>query len=125
MFANKAACLSILGMGLFLLASAGCDESSVASESASDDAPIDQRLVGRWRHTGTYVSGDFTAAMDLWFVLNADGTFEYFKGGVAAGNSSSSLVNSGQGDVMRGKWRAESKTLFTRAEGSDWRETGK
>ncbi len=133
--ANKRAIFTCLGLGiggLILLGPTACDDHSASSEysanasdGANDSAQIDQRLVGRWRHTDAYVSGDFSAAIDLWFVLNADGTYESFKGGVAAGNSDTSLVNGGHGDVAKGKWRTESKILFTAAEGSDdWQRQG-
>jgi hypothetical protein len=124
--ANKSVLFICLTLGIGLISSAGCDESSVASESAQDDPQVDQRLVGKWRHTDTYVSGDFSAAIDLWFVLNSDRTYEYFKGSVAAGNSDSFVANGGHGDVTRGKWRTESKVLYTCPEGSEqWREAGK
>jgi len=114
---NKRLGLAAFGLGLILLGLTGCDDVSASGESAQVDASVDQRLVGRWRHTDTYVSGDFSAAIDLWFVLNPDGTYEYFKGAVAAGGSHSSLVSGGRGDVLKGKWRTESKVLFTCPEG--------
>ena len=134
-FASKRtlyACMGLAIGGLILLGPMACDDHSgpVASLSAGIDdsasAALDTRLVGRWRHTDTYVSGSFTAAIDLWFILKADGTYEYSKGSVAAGDSDTSLVNGGHGDVARGKWRAESKILYTCAEGSsEWRPVGR
>jgi hypothetical protein len=118
--------------GLILLGPMACEEHSgsvpsiVAAGDDSNNAEIDQRLVGRWRHTDAYVSGDFSAAIDLWFILKSDGTYEYVKGAAAAGNSDTSLVNGGQGNVTKGKWRAESKILYTSAEGSsEWQPAGR
>jgi len=134
--ANKRAIYACLGLaigGLILLGPTACEEHSSSSSAISasgDDSPnaenLDQRLVGRWRHTDTYVSGDFSAAMDLWFTLQSDGTYEYFKGAAAAANAETSLVNSAQGNVERGKWRAESKILYTSADGSgQWQPVGR
>jgi hypothetical protein len=132
---NKRAIFTCLGLGiggLILLGPTACDDHSASNESSvtttdgnGDAAQIDQRLVGRWRHTDAYVSGDFSAAIDLWFILKADGAYESFKGSVAAGNSDTSLVNGGHGDVAKGKWRTESKILYTAAESSDdWQRQG-
>jgi hypothetical protein len=127
-------CIGLLMGGMILLGPTACEEhsgsspsiSAAADDSNSSAASIDSRLIGRWRHTDTYVSGQFTAATDRWFVLNADGTYEYFKGKSAAGNAATTMVNSAAGDVAKGKWRAESKILYTCADGSDqWQAAGR
>src|SRR5690349_18457614 len=125
-------CIGLAIGGLILLGPMACEEHSdstaavAAGDDSSNSANLDQRLVGRWRHTDAYVSGSFTAAVDLWFILKSDGTYEYFKGAAAAGNSDTSLVNAGQGNVAKGKWRAESKILYTSADGSDqWQPAGR
>jgi hypothetical protein len=125
-------CIGLALGGLILLGPTACEEHSGSSASisaASDDSNasvIDSRLIGRWRHTDTYVSGEFTAVVDRWFVLNADGTYEYFKGKAAAGNADTSMINGGGGDIAKGKWRAESKILYTSAEGSnEWQPAGR
>jgi len=134
--AKKRAIYTCIGLaigGLVLLGPTACDEhsGSVAPSlaGAGDDSgctDIDQRLVGRWRHTDAYVSGDFTTAVDLWFILKSDGTYEYFKGASAAGNSDASIVNAGRANVAKGKWRAESKLLYTSTEGSsEWQPAGR
>ena len=134
--AKKRAIYTCIGLaigGLILLGPMACEEHSgsvpslaAAGDDSSSASDIDQRLVGRWRHTDAYVSGDFTAAVDLWFILKSDGTYEYFKGAAAAGDSGTSLVNGGQGNAAKGKWRAESKILYTSAEGSsEWQPAGR
>ena len=124
MFAKNHANFLSITLGLILLASAGCDQSSIASE-AQDDLKLDPRLVGRWRHTDAYVSGNFSAAIDEWLILDADGTYEYFKGGVAAGDCDSSLADDGHGDITTGKWSTESRILFTCPKGAgEWQQAG-
>jgi hypothetical protein len=78
---------------------------------------LDPQLVGRWRYTSTYVSGDFSAASDTWLILNPDGTFEYGYGRVGAGGSSASIVTD-RGDAETGKWRAEDRVLMYQGTGS-------
>ena len=79
---------------------------------------LDQRLVGRWRNTQTYVSGDFTAATDTWFILNADGTYEYGHAKTGAGGMSGSMVTD-RSDAETGQWRAEDKQLLLRGSSSN------
>jgi hypothetical protein len=87
-------------------------------------AQLDQRLVGRWLYTHTYVSGDFTAASDTWFILNADGTYQYGGGRAAAGGAGSSMVTD-RANMETGRWRAEDKTLYAMPEGSsEWSVVG-
>ena len=78
---------------------------------------LDAQLVGRWRYTSTYVSGDFSAASDTWLILNPDGTFEYGYGRVGAGGSSASIVTD-RGDAETGKWRIENRVLMYQDSGS-------
>jgi hypothetical protein len=80
---------------------------------AAPAANIDQRLVGRWLNTETYVSGDVSFATDTWFILNADGTYEYGHKKTAGGGMAGSIVGE-RGDAETGHWRAEDKQLLLR-----------
>lgn len=91
-------------------------------EPPEPSANLDQQLVGRWRNTETYVSGDFSAATDTWLILNADGTFEYGHGKTGAGGAAGSVV-SGRGDATTGKWRSQDKMLMYQETGSSGWET--
>ena len=89
-------------------------------------AELDPQLVGRWRFTSTYVSGEFSAASDTWFILSGDGTYAYGGGKVGAGDASASAVT-GDGDFERGRWRAEDRILYlaTGDAGAPWQRLGR
>jgi hypothetical protein len=71
---------------------------------------LDPGLVGRWRYTWTQTSGDFTAAVDTWLILNGDGTYEYGYSKGGAGGAAGSVVTD-RGDATTGKWRAQDRLL--------------
>lgn len=107
-----------------LLRSACHSESSQGSHREDGDEErtaaeeIDRRLVGAWRHTDAYASGDFTAAVDDRLWLAVDGAYRE-GGAAAAGDSGSSLVDREE-DRADGEWRCEGKVLYLKPEGGDW-----
>lgn len=76
-----------------------------------DPSLLDRRLVGEWRYTSTYVSGDFSVATDYFMRFEPNGVVWYTDGRSAGGGSSSSFVT-GELDVHQASWKAESKSLF-------------
>jgi hypothetical protein len=102
----------------------GGDAPTVVAPQRQTGEQRDSRLVGRWRHTHTYVSGDFTAATDSFLVLKADGTAEAWSGSAAAGASHSSVVSHGGADVERGRWKTENKTLYVTGGDGSWEKLG-
>ncbi len=91
------------------------DDRDQAEEATED---IDRRLVGAWRHTDAYASGDFTAAVDDRLWLAEDGAYRE-GGAAAAGDSGSSLVDREE-DRADGAWKCEDKILYLKPEGGDW-----
>ncbi|MDQ3015181.1 MAG: hypothetical protein M3R25_00425 [Bacteroidota bacterium] len=81
---------------------------------------LDQTLVGRWRYTDSYVSGDFSFATDWFMNINSDGSLLYTDGRTAGGGSNSS-IDSGDGDVHEVSWKAENKIIYLNA-GQGWQE---
>jgi hypothetical protein len=86
--------------------------------SGSNGAGGDPRLVGTWRYTDSYVSGDFSMTTSYNFGLSADGQFVYGSGGVAGGGDAGSL-GSGGGITNQGLWRGENGVLYL-DEGAGW-----
>lgn len=92
----------------------------------------DQRLVGAWRYSKTYISGSFSSITVRNLVIKADGTcleggrlmasMEHAdNGGNATGWSS---ADSGRGAEHRGRWHTEGKNIILRwSDGSSetWR----
>ena len=81
---------------------------------------LDPNLVGRWRYTNAYVSGDFSFATDYFMKINADGSLLYTDGRTAGGGPNSS-IDSGDGDVYTVSWKAENKIIYLN-DGNGWQE---
>ncbi|MBK9981530.1 MAG: hypothetical protein IPP15_03740 [Saprospiraceae bacterium] len=92
--------------------------SSSGSNNSADNTTHDQSLLGTWRYTESYVSGDFSFATDWFLWVNADGSFQYSDGRTAGGGSNSS-IDSGNGDVHNAKWKTENKSIFV-DDGNGW-----
>lgn len=117
----------VLVLGGLLLAAwlesgddAGADSTESSSHSAGSSAAArDPDLIGAWRHTDTYVSGDFTGVVDEYLWLNADGSYQE-GGNAAAGNSGSSVVT-GEGGGDHGAWMTEDRVLYLMPSGAgEW-----
>ncbi len=81
---------------------------------------IDPNLIGRWRYTNSYVSGEFSFATDYFMKINADGSLLYTDGRTAGGGPNSS-IDSGDGDVYTVSWKAENKIIYLN-DGNGWQE---
>ena len=84
---------------------------------------IDRALIGIWRFTDSYVSGDFSFATDYFMEFNGDGTALYTDGRTAGGGPTSS-IDSGAGDVHRVNWKAENQVIYI-DEGTGWQHYAK
>jgi len=79
---------------------------------------IDQRLIGDWRYTYTYVSGEFSFATDYHMSLHPDGTMVYREGRTAGGGSDVS-IDSGENEDTHLQWKTEGQTIYVDG-GNGW-----
>lgn len=93
--------------------------ATIARDADQADAAHDPRLIGSWRHTDAYASGDFTAAVDDLLHLFGDGT--YREGGrAAAGDAAASFVGDSQ-EGADGAWQTADRIFYVRpAGGAEW-----
>ena len=89
-----------------------------AADKSTADVQLDPRLIGGWRHTDTYVSGDFGAVSEWYMQLHADGTYRYGDGQMMGGDSNTSF-DSGQGSASTGRWKTEKDVVYIN-EGHGW-----
>ena len=80
--------------------------------------PKDNRLVGSWRFTDSYVSGQFSFATDYHMEIHADGNFLYGKGRTMGGGPDSS-IDSGESGYDQGSWKAENGIMYVH-DGKEW-----
>ncbi|MEJ2196513.1 MAG: hypothetical protein P8X73_16890 [Ignavibacteriaceae bacterium] len=78
----------------------------------SDNYQRDPMLVGAWRYSKSYVSGDFSMVTERYMEVRADGTYSYSDGKVAGGGNSGSFNSGNGGDVITGKWRTENGIIY-------------
>ena len=99
---------------------ASASQSSDASQSNFQvvQGPKDQRLVGSWRFTDSYISGQFSFATDYHMEIHADGNFFYGKGRTMGGGPDSS-IDSGESGYDQGSWKTENGSLYVH-DGTDW-----
>jgi len=79
---------------------------------------IDPKLVGNWRYTDSYVSGQFSFATDYFMRFNPDGTMLWTDGRTAGGGPDISM-DSGTGDVHQAQWKIDNKTIWLNG-GNGW-----
>lgn len=72
----------------------------------------DPALVGLWRYSESYTSGDFSMVTQRFLEVRPDGTYSYGKGQVAGGGNSGSFDSGRGGDVITGKWRTENGMIY-------------
>lgn len=82
---------------------------------------LDSRLIGAWRHTHVYGSGQFSGIVEDYLWLNEDGTYRE-SGNAAAGDANNSMIT-GPGNAASGRWKTEDKVLYVMAAGSyEWQK---
>jgi hypothetical protein len=103
----------------------GTAEAPVArADSRPHDGPRDARLLGRWRYSQSYTSGQFTAVSEEFIEFGADGHCAYGGGRVMAGDANTS-GDSGRGSLSPCEWQAGQKQLQLREPGGAWRSAGR
>lgn len=80
----------------------------------------DPALVGYWRYTDSYTSGDFSAATTTDMQIFADGRYLYGNGRVIGGGDAGSFDSGGGGDVTRGFWKTDNREVYTSTDGQNW-----
>lgn len=85
--------------------------TSSFNDRQNDGFERDQMLIGSWRYTESYTSGDFSMVTEKYMEVRPDGTYSYGNGIVAGGGNAGSF-GSGGGDAIHGKWRTENGLIF-------------
>jgi len=93
--------------------------SSVNVVENTEAAKLDNALIGLWRYTDTYVSGEYSFATDYFLQFKANGVIITTDGRTAGGGPTSSL-DSGDGDTHQGVWKSENKTIWTKDNAGQW-----
>jgi hypothetical protein len=88
-----------------------------ASASAQRPAPaqaveVDPALVGHWRKSESYTSGDFSAASESNIYLLADGTYRLGASKLYGGGDAGSFGSEGGGGGETGRWRTAGRILY-------------
>jgi len=94
-------------------------QTHVTVIGGSDASKLDRSLIGLWRFTDTYVSGEYSFATDYFIQFNSNGVILVTDGRTAGGGPTSS-IDSGDGDVQQGVWKTENKTVWTSDGKSEW-----
>lgn len=89
----------------------------------TDPSLLDMNLVGNWRRTESYVSGEFSFATDWHLQINRDGTYAYGEGRTAGGGPNSS-IDSGTGRTEHGQWKSENNAIWL-FDGTRWQRYAK
>jgi hypothetical protein len=72
----------------------------------------DPMLIGVWRYTDSYTSGDFSMVTEKYMEVRPDGSYSYGNGKVAGGGDSGTFDSGSGGDVIQGKWRTENGLIY-------------
>jgi hypothetical protein len=85
---------------------------SSGKPSRTQEVEIDPALVGQWRKTDSYTSGDFSAASEANIALLADGTYRYGPSKLYGGGDAGSFGSESGGGGERGRWRTANRILY-------------
>jgi hypothetical protein len=115
-FAERCAAMDIVFRGL-----------RVHLPGSAEFGPVnrDPRLIGRWRYTKVYSSGNFTSTVVRYLVLAADGSCQEggrMMAGMMHGDgrgsfAGSSSANAGGGADVRGHWRTDGRQVIINWDG--------
>lgn len=88
-------------------------------QSSSSNEQRDPYLVGGWRHTETFSSGEFGTVSEWYMTINQDGSYVYGDAQIAGGGDGYSF-NSGEGSGNEtGRWKTENSMIYIN-EGYGW-----
>lgn len=97
-----------------------------AAKSGSATGKLDQRFIGSWVNTNSYVSGDFSAASEQYVQFHPNGTFVHSSGRVVGGGNNGSFDSGASANTTRGRWQAQDRILYYLADGSNgWEAYGR
>lgn len=79
----------------------------------------DPNLVGGWRHTETYTSGEFGTVSEWYMNIYRDGSYTYGDGQIAGGSNDYSFYSGEGSGHETGKWKTENDLIYIN-EGYGW-----
>jgi hypothetical protein len=95
------------------LSRAGKGASASAQKPARTQAvEVDPALVGHWRKSESYTSGDFSAASESNIYLLPDGTYRFGASKLYGGGDAGSFGSEGGGGGEQGRWRTANRVLY-------------
>lgn len=110
---------------LFERASATKTRTAASDARRVAAANLDARVIGSWRKTNAYVSGNFSAVSEKYVQFFADGTFVFSNGRVVGGGNSGAFDSGGSSDTTRGNWQTQNTNLYYMESGTNqWNAYG-
>lgn len=82
------------------------------SNTMTNNQQLDPALIGLWRYTDSYTSGDFSMVTEKYMEVRPDGTYSYGNGKVAGGGNSGTFDSGSGGDVINGKWKTQNGIIY-------------
>lgn len=94
--------------------------STATAQGQAGDLQRDPTLIGRWRHSESMTSGEFTGVVQTMMTIFPDGRYSYGEGQFAGGGPGVSGSTAG-GDTAVGEWRTQDSIVYIREPGRpDW-----
>lgn len=105
---------------------AGKLEEAPAADNQNPGSGIsrDPALIGGWRHTESYTSGEFSMVSEWYMNIYLDGSYTYGDGQVAGGDASTGFESGGNSGNSRGQWKTENAVVYIN-EGYGWQPYAK
>jgi len=82
------------------------------NNSMNNNQQLDPALIGFWRYTDSYTSGDFSMVTEKYMEVRADGTYSYGNGKVAGGGNSGTFDSGSPGNVITGRWKTQNGIIY-------------
>lgn len=105
----------------------GANQSMGGSPQAQAEQANEQRdpyLLGGWRHTETFSSGEFGTVSEWYMTIRRDGTYTYGDGEIAGGSDDYSFYSEGGSGNETGRWKTENSIIYIN-EGTGWQAYAK
>ncbi len=103
------------------MSNGGNNPGSLGGSAGQQEESIqrDPNLIGGWRHTESYTSGEFGMVSEWYLNINADGSYTYGDGKVAGGGDGYSFDSGDGGSRSTGQWKTENSVVYIN-EGYGW-----
>src|SRR5690606_2584606 len=87
---------------------------SPAATRPQDNArrQVDPALVGHWRKSESYTSGDFSVASDTNIELRPDGTYRFGASKLYGGGDAGTFGSESAGGGEQGRWSTSNRILY-------------